>query len=139
MAKPTDEVKRRMGALWYYRRRIDSDLDRLEQLRSIAERVTPTISPTPGGAGGGREEAWAGIVDLETEILEDLKEVHGLTEEIRYYIDQLDNYQERLVMEMRYISCMKFEAIADKMNYDIRSVTRLHGSALQKIAQSWRR
>lgn len=129
-----DDIKQRLGGVCYYRQRIDNDLERLQRLRSIAEKMTPTLTHVPAPTmGGGRENAIAALVDLEEEIVEEISATQDLEKEIRFYIDQLDNYQERLVMEMTYINCMKQEAIAQKMHYDVRTISRLHRSAVERI------
>lgn len=43
------------------------------------------------------------------------------------------NPTERRLMRYRYIDGMTWEKVAQKMNYDYRWVTRLHGRALEKL------
>ena len=52
---------------------------------------------------------------------------------VRFMINSLDNFQERIVLQYRYVNGKTFEAIAEQMSYDIRQITRIHGRALRKL------
>lgn len=134
---PTARVKRR---LWRYRNcrnLIDSNVEHLQQLRSQARRITAVYKAVPGGGGpgSGRAELIAQILQLETLIKADTKRLQDELATVRFMINSLDNYQERIVLNYRYINGKTFEEIAVKMSYDIRQITRIHGRALAKLVK----
>ena len=53
--------------------------------------------------------------------------------ETELIISQLDDYQERLVLEYRYVDCRPWLDIAIMMNYDVRTIYRIHGRALVNL------
>ena len=48
-------------------------------------------------------------------------------------IDMVDNSLYRAVLIARYINCDTWECIAERFNYDLRWIYRLHGKALKEI------
>ena len=134
--KLTAEVKRRLRAVWDCERRIDRNNERLQRLRSKAEKITTSFSDAPGGSGTGDRvgEYTALIVDMETSILRDSSEMWQTIKETELIISQLDDYQERLVLEYRYVDCRPWLDIALIMNYDVRTIYRIHGRALVNLA-----
>ena len=51
-------------------------------------------------------------------------------EELQFFIDSLDDYQEMLVLEMRYLHFENWQDIALKLHYEERQVYRIHGKGL---------
>ena len=45
----------------------------------------------------------------------------------------LQDETEKTVLRMYYINWMKWKEIADRLGYDVRNVTRIHGRALQNF------
>lgn len=56
-----------------------------------------------------------------------------LKEEINSAIDKLENRDEQLLLRYRYLDDCSWEEISHMMNISIRSVHRIHGSALQNF------
>ena len=56
-----------------------------------------------------------------------------LKEEINAAIDKLENRDEQLLLRYRYLDDCSWEEISHMMNISIRSVHRIHGSALQNF------
>lgn len=48
-------------------------------------------------------------------------------------IEKLENENEKLVLRLRYLSCMSWEKIADNMNYSWQHVHKIHSRALKNI------
>lgn len=133
--KQVAAIKHKLRAVWYCQRRIDRNNERLQRLRSKAEKITTLFSDTPGGSGPGDRvgEYAALIVDMETSILGDSREMWQTIKETELIISQLDDYQERLVLEYRYVDCRPWLDIAIMMNYDVRTIYRIHGRALVNL------
>jgi len=73
------------------------------------------------------------IVDLEKEINEDIDRLVDVKAEIMETISQVDDPICQLLLEMRYISGKAWEEVARELNYNDRSVFKIHGRALKKI------
>ena len=132
---PTARVKRRLRQYLHCRRLIDCNVEHLQQLRSQAQRITAAYKAVPGGggSGSGRVEITAQILQLEAIIKADTKRLQDELLLVRFMINSLDDFQERIILNYRYINGKTFEAIADRTHYDIRQVYRLHGNALRKL------
>jgi len=74
------------------------------------------------------------MVDLEKKIDEEMVQLMELKMEIREKIYQVENPNRRLVLLYRYINFMKWEEIADQMNYSIKQLHRIHNAALTDIS-----
>lgn len=138
MEKPTDDIKRRLKAVWFFRQRILSDVQRLKELRSIAEQMTPKLTGMPSGTnqqGSRMEKAVADLLEHEQMIKREVVELEDCIQETRQCIDQLPVDSERAVLELRYITGMKFEQICGVLQYSWPHVIRLHGMALMHLAK----
>lgn len=132
---PTARVKRR---LWRYRDcrdLIDANVEHLQQLQSQARRITTVYNAVPGGGGpgSGRAEVIAQILQLEEVIKADTKRLQDELMTVRFMINSLDDFQERVILNYRYINDKTFEAIAEKLSYEVRQVYRIHGDALKNL------
>lgn len=72
------------------------------------------------------------VVDLEAEINRDIDALIALKREATKLFDSLTGWQ-KLIMEFRYQECLSWKEIAEKCNYSMQSVFRIHGSAILKI------
>lgn len=115
---------------------IRSKLEQVQSLRELAyqctantenERVSATPDPTK------TQEIIAKIVDLEDEITDDVETLVDLKREIKTLIDTIKKPLHRLILEQRYLMGKEWIDIADALDYDVRHITRLHGSALKSI------
>ena len=134
--KAVAAVKHRLGAVWYCQRQINRNTERLQRLRSRAEKMTTSFSDVPGGSSGPQDrmaEVVAIMADMEQSIIEDSKRMWQTIKETEVIIDMLDDYQERLVLSYRYIDCRPWLDIALAMNYDVRHIYRIHGRALLNL------
>ena len=105
-----------------------------QQWRELATRVSPNLSGMPrGGGGGGTQGAVAKIVDLETEINEEIDKLVDERKRIEAAIRKINDPTLRILLEYRYINGKKWEEIALMMGYDYRWALRLHGRALSAV------
>lgn len=112
-------------------------MEHLQQLRSQAQRITAAYKAVPGGggSGSGRVEITAQILQLEAIIKADTKRLQDELLMVRFMINSLDDFQERIILNYRYVNGKTFEAIADKTHYELRQVYRIHGRALAKLVE----
>ncbi len=119
---------------------IDSRLREVSRLRQLAASVSSP--PTDGERIEGGipqskvENSVVKIIALEEEINAEIDRLVEVHREIRVAIERLSSPHERLILRERYINDMAWEDIADKLNYSIRQVTRLHGRALKSFAKA---
>ena len=122
-------------------KRINAKLQQIEQLRSLAERMTSTLTGMPQGGGyKSREDIYIKLADLgnETnsqveEYLGDKRKAKQMQEDIIQAISQLDDPTLRQLLWLRYIDGSVFEQIAVDMGYCIMQIWRLHGKALERL------
>ncbi|MEG1559380.1 MAG: hypothetical protein RRY79_04975 [Clostridia bacterium] len=119
-------------------KKIDSKLTQISKLRSLAERVTPVLSPTPHGADGGDRMASAidRLIDYEREIDADIDRLVDLKREIADVLENVANAEQRQLLELRYLAGMSWPDIALHMGYTERHIYRLHGIALLAVNMS---
>lgn len=116
--------------------RINSKLEQVLSLRSLAEKASVTLTGTPTGKGGKpnfMEDTIAKMVDLEAVIDKDLRHLVDTKHEIVTIIKCVEPVELQTLLELRYLSFKTWEQIAVEMNFDRRHVTRLHGKALLEI------
>jgi hypothetical protein len=102
----------------------------------LAEKATATLSDTP--VSGTRnvhrmEDAIAKMVDLESEINEDLKRLIDLKHEIVTVVKCMEAPDLQTILELRYLCFQTWEEISVALHLDIRWVHRLHNRALNEV------
>lgn len=116
---------------------ISSDLAELEQLRSLAGAVpSPNLSGMPGGARNTEAPFVRRIekIDaLERKVNEEIDRLVELKESIRCAIGAVRDVNERLLLRLRYIEFLPWDAIAERMHYSNTQVFRIHGNALKHV------
>ena len=115
--------------------RINSKLDKIEQLRSLAERTTTLMTGMPRCVGD--QDKYNAIIcriwALEKEIDADIDAFAEMHRAASDAIDALENERERIVLEMRYLCYRSWGRIAREMEIPERTVYWLHGQALKHI------
>ena len=131
-----DEVKRVLQSYQYCLHQIDAACDEIEKLDTIRKRITVQYREVHGGGGSDYTEAVIeNIKKLERDIVAKTKKLESERRVVEIWIDSLKDYQERQVLSLRYINGMKFEAIAEKLNYNQDHVKRLHGWGINKLRE----
>ena len=138
---PTPENEQKIRYLSRYRRlnqRIDRLLEEQGRWREKAMRITPVLSPVPGGGGSGSpiKRPLEKVLEIDAEINREIDELQTVQQEIRAALNQLEDENLELLMEYRYIDGLTWEQVAEKMHYSWRHTCRLHGEALAKINMS---
>jgi DNA-directed RNA polymerase specialized sigma subunit len=114
--------------------RINSKMEQLMHLRSLAYRVTSAIREDKVTGSGSEkstmETAVVKIVDAEQRINEEIERLIGTKAEIADMISLMSDEDERLLLELRYLCFNTWEQIAVKMHIGIASAYRIHQRAL---------
>lgn len=114
-------------------RRATAAQDHLDELRAMAERITPNY----GGSGGGTHQtgdklgaAVARLVDAESRVSDELEMLEATEREVIGTIDKITDGTLHTLLYERYINGKTWEQIAVALNYSYRQTTRMHGAAL---------
>jgi DNA-directed RNA polymerase specialized sigma24 family protein len=111
-------------------------VEQLDQLRADATRITSKLSDMPrcGGCCDKVGGAVARIVDLSKCIDKRIDKLADMREQIAEMISKIDDEQCRKLLRMRYIECMGFDEIAERMELSRNHVkNRLYEKSLAKI------
>ncbi len=116
--------------------RINTKIGQVEQLNSLAQKCTATLSNMPKNPnrGGSRlEETVCKIVDLQEEINRDIDTLVDLKNKIIKVIKQVDNPEYQIILEKRYLSFYSWKRIARETCYSEQHIFRLHNAALNEV------
>lgn len=129
-------AKAELKKIQRYDAQIDMMLSEVSRIRSLAMKVTATISGDVGGGGGNSDkiaDAVARIVDLEREIDNQIDEFVNLKKRLMNYINQLQEPNHITILHRRYFLGEPFWKIAEDMGYCERNIGYLHGNALLQL------
>ena len=116
--------------------RINCKLEQVQSLRSLAEKASATLMPTPISKTQHRsriEEIVVKIVDLENEIGASITRLLELKLEIATAIERVENQKHRALLELRYLCFKTWGVIAGELGYERRYVFKVHDKAIQKV------
>ena len=114
--------------------RINSNLRQLEALEARATSITVKLSPkVQGGTLNGTEQLIYHILELKERIKAETSEYIRTLEAIRQTISALKDPDESLLLTLRYIEFMKWEDIAETMNFSETQIFRIFKRALKNI------
>ena len=117
-------------------RRIDSLIAEKDRLKQIAEGVSGLsydrvkVQATRAAPGNRQTDAVYKLIDLEERITAEIDRYVDMRDEAAKYITLMPNDTEQAVLRNYYLSGMKWEQVAELMNYDLRYLFKLHGRAL---------
>ena len=114
-------------------RRATAAQDHLDELRSLAERITPNYGSIGGGThqtGDKLGAAVARIVDAESRVSDELELLEATERDVVSTIGKITDGTLHTLLYERYINGKTWEQIAVALNYSYRQTTRMHGAAL---------
>lgn len=130
---------------WQIDARIDeklAEIGRMEEKRErIMAKLTAGRAASLTGMPRGGHYDWTDSLEeaiqigetlrqLEEDLRCEIKELLRIKREVTDAINAVEIIKYRRVLELRYRNYMDWQSIADRMGYDIRHVTRIHGEAL---------
>lgn len=110
----------REGKIEYYRL-----LRRVDELKALAEKVTPTISDMPKGGNHTTEDTWVELADYKSRCEFQLKTYIADCASLEEELDCIRNPDIRTAMKYRYIDCLQVDEIMDLMHYERRWTYKL--------------
>lgn len=126
-----------LGQAFRLDQRINSKIEQVRSLNDLATKCTSTITGMPGKPNRGKDsigDIIAKIVDLQEEINRDIDALVDLKAEIYSVVQSIENVECRTLLELRYLSFMRWEEIAVQLNYGMENVYRLHRKALNLVS-----
>ena len=130
-------VKEYLGQAYRLDQRINSKLQQLESLNSLATKCTSSLTGMPKNPSHSTSmmaDAVAKIVDLQAEINRDIDLLVDLKCEMVRVIKNVDHAEYQTLLELRYLCFKTWEQIAVDMNYSIDNVYRIHRKALCAVS-----
>ena len=117
---------------------VDSKLEQIARLQSLATRTTTVIHGTPSGNGtalSSRVESAVISIQAQSEFLADeINHLLDVRQRVADEIAKVTNHDERLVLEYRYLAFRSWKEISHVMKIGLRTVFRLHDRALENFA-----
>ena len=99
----------------FLEREIEIELDRLRQLRESADVHSPSLSgmPKPSGVHDKIGDIVPDIVDLESMIIKHIRQCQEKRMQMVNYIHSIKTSRIRLIMTLRFIDQLSWQAVAD--------------------------
>ena len=129
-------AKEYLGQAYRLDQRINSKLEQVMSLHTLATKATSTLSDTP--PSGTRnvhrmEDIIVKIIEMENEINRDIDNLVDLKREMVSVIKAVTDPEYQTILELRYLCFKSWEQIAVDMNYSIQHIYRLRDRALNEI------
>lgn len=100
---------------------------------SCTMRLKPIHTQGGGGAYDRLAEDVAGKLDAEEQLVLDLGEISKALADIRAAINSLQSEAQKTVLTLRYIECLEWGDVQEKMGYERTQTYIIHGRALRNV------
>ena len=115
---------------------VQSKLEQIEALRSLACRVTVPMGSEPVSHTRNvtsMQDTVERILEAEEELNRRIDELVRMKVEVMQVIDRVQDVSLRLILEKRYLSFLPWEQIAVDMGYTVRWALVRHRDALDAV------
>lgn len=114
---------------------IEQKYEEIQRLRSLVEKVTPTLSDMPkkGGTNDRMPEYIERIIRLENELDDCIDRYVDQRAAIVRAINTVGDMTLRTLLEYRYLGGKTWENVAEKMYYSRMQISRLHKKAIDAV------
>ena len=117
---------------------INSYVEEIKSLRLLASEISAPSFEEHYGSTRSTEAPFTRhvvkLIDMENQLDQKIAELVTLKTEINAAIDSVKDPDERLLLRMRYVNNCSWEEISSALNLCLRTVHRLHATALQKFS-----
>lgn len=117
-------------------KRLEDMSMRAQRYRENAHRATGSMEAARVSGTAGRSRIETNMnrcIDIARDIEREAEQLRAQYERARSLIAGVSDPAGREVLELRYLSRMRWEEIAGRMHYDERQVRRIHGLALREV------
>lgn len=131
------DAKHFLNQVYRIEERIDGLMKQMERYQDMATHITSKWGDGihSGDAHSQVEQAVVKIVELEQEINTEIDQLIQVKRQVKKVVKQVDDPQQKMLLELRYFQYLRFPDIASRMNYSERQLLRLHGDALKSVAR----
>lgn len=130
-----EEIKAKLKRYRFIAGEISDLLDERERLRSLVEKVTPSLSHAP--VHGCNSDKMAGvianIIELEKYIERKSSELLKARMEAEKLINSLSDERHRVVLKSYYFSRRSWEECCVAVGYEWAQIHRIHSGALYEL------
>lgn len=129
------EIKAKLKRYRFIAGEISDLLDERERLRSLAEKVTPSLSHAPvhGQNADKMTSTVSNIIELEKYIERKSSELLTARMEAERLIDRLPDERHRAVLKSYYFSRRSWEECCVAVGYEWAQIHRIHSMALHEL------
>ena len=131
-------AKEYLNQAYRMEQRVQSKLEQIEDLRSLASHVTSSIGSEPvvhTRNNTAMQDTVIRIMEAEQELNAEIDELVEIKQDIKRTIDLVPDVTLRLVLEKRNLCFQKWEQIACEMYYSLRSVQEKHREAVRIVQE----
>ena len=130
-----EEIKAKLKRYRFIAGEISDLLDERERLRSLAEKITPSLSfaPVHGANTDKMAPVVANLIEVERYIEKRSKELLRARMEADKLIDSLSDESHRAVLKSYYISRRSWEECCVAVGYEWAQIHRIHSGALYEL------
>ena len=132
------QAEQYLGQLYRLDELIQCNYEELEVLQLMKDNLKSTdysqerVQGSPSGEAGF-EKIVAKIIELENAITNDIVKMLSLKVEIRTVIEAVQDNEEKLLLNYRYLQFLSWLDICEKMSVSMRTAHRIHRSALANV------
>ncbi|WP_306667239.1 DUF1492 domain-containing protein [Phascolarctobacterium faecium] len=130
-----EEIKAKLKRYRFIAGEISDLLDERERLRSLAEKITPSLSfaPVHGANTDKMAPVVANLIEVERYIEKRSKELLRARMEAEKLIDSLSDERHRAVLKSYYFSRRSWEECCVAVGYEWAQIHRIHSGALYEL------
>ena len=130
-----EEIKAKLKRYRFIAGEISDLLDERERLRSLAEKITPSLSfaPVHGANTDKMAPVVANLIEVERYIEKRSKELLQARMEAEKLIDSLPDERHRAVLKSYYFSRRSWEECCVAVGYEWAQIHRIHSRALYEL------
>jgi len=129
-------AKEYLGQAYRIDQRINSKLEQVQSLRELSVKASATLTDMPRSSTRNvqrMEDIIANMVDIETEINNDIDDLISTKQEVMSIIKGVAKPEHQSLLELRYMCFKSWEQIACELNYSVSWVLKVHHKALRAV------
>lgn len=131
-----DEKRRYLERVWWYEDTVDS-LQRSLKAEEQRKQGVKAIDYRKEQIKGGNKDSWEALIDktdkYKQDIIDTCNKLIKLKTEVLEIINKVENPRWRLLLTLRYVERLNWDAIEEKMDIAQNTRNKFHGLALEEV------